>query len=276
MRLEYVYGDQLAWRLVVINLTDSDPEEAARLAEGAPTLQRLYGMPIVPVPRGRPISTEPAARALVAARLFSPGSELRLYRRLAVLWHGGVGLLDEPDLIARAALGAGLDPGTLAEWLVSDRVTAALAEDMRHARSPSEAAWRLEHKLGGRVGGRRYSAGSYEYASEHGTFSLPGFNPIEAHEAVIANLAPGSERRPFPAAAREVLEWADGPLATAELALITRTDQQVLRAELASYARCLPLGAELVWSLEPFDSTFAPTPAALIEAVGAVGGASAA
>ena len=51
--------------------------EAEKLAEGAPTLQRRYGMPIDPAPYPRPASSEPACRAVVAARLNAPEPRTR-------------------------------------------------------------------------------------------------------------------------------------------------------------------------------------------------------
>ena len=57
--------------MIVLTL---EPGEAERLAEGAPNLQRLYGMPIDPAPYARTASSEPACRAVVAARLHAPGS----------------------------------------------------------------------------------------------------------------------------------------------------------------------------------------------------------
>src|SRR4029077_17579926 len=74
-RVRWHYGDQLAWRHVMIVLTDGDRREAEGLAEGAPNLQRLYGMPIDPAPRARPASSETACRAVIAARLFAPAAE---------------------------------------------------------------------------------------------------------------------------------------------------------------------------------------------------------
>jgi predicted DsbA family dithiol-disulfide isomerase len=60
-------------------------------------------------------SSEPACRAVVAARVHAPGDEPALLRRLRVRTMAG-GLLDDPDLIAAAAVDAGLDPHALAEW----------------------------------------------------------------------------------------------------------------------------------------------------------------
>lgn len=248
-RLRWHYGEQLIWRDVMIVLTDGDAREAERLAAGAPTLQRLHGMPIDPAPRARPASSEPACRAVIAARLFAPGAQEVLLRRLRVLCQGG-GLLDDPGLIARATLEAGLEPAQMGEWLTDERVGAELDADMRSARSPSTAARALGHKLGGRAGARRYSAPSYEFSSAAGAFSLPGFNPIEAYEAAIANLAPGLERRAVATSAHAVLAWAAEPLATAEIAIVMQADVALVRSELARTARCLPAGADSYWSLE--------------------------
>ena len=111
-RVRWHYGDQLEWRHVMIVLTDGDRREAEGLAEGAPTLQRLYGMPIDPAPRRRPASSEPGCRAVIAARLFAAAeSEERLLRSLRVRGMAGA-LLDDPDLIAAAAADAGIDAGS--------------------------------------------------------------------------------------------------------------------------------------------------------------------
>ena len=71
-RLRWHYGDGLTWRLRMIVLT-LEEGEAEKLAEGAPGLQAKYGMPIDPAPYPRPASSEPACRAVVAARLHAPG-----------------------------------------------------------------------------------------------------------------------------------------------------------------------------------------------------------
>jgi hypothetical protein len=120
LRLRWRYGDQLVWRTRLIALT-LEPGETERLAEGAPNLQRIHGMPIDPVPSARPVSSEPACRAVVAARLHAPGTEEALLRRLRVRVMQR-GLLDDPELIAAAARDIGLDPAQLAEWCARDDV----------------------------------------------------------------------------------------------------------------------------------------------------------
>src|SRR3954466_8413402 len=159
IRLRWHYGEQLHWRTRMIVLT-REPGEAEKLASGAPTLQRRYGMPIDPAPYPRPASSEPACRAVVAARLHAPEAAQPLLRRLRVRRMAG-GLLDDPALIAAAADDVGLDSTRLAAWCERPDVRAALDEDIARARDPSPAARALGHKLGGPPEQRRYTAPSY-------------------------------------------------------------------------------------------------------------------
>jgi predicted DsbA family dithiol-disulfide isomerase len=241
-RLRWHYGDQLTWRLRMIVLT-LEPGEPEKLAEGAPGLQRRYGMPIDPAPFPRTFSSEPACLAVVAAREHAPGSESALLRRLRMrLWAGG--LLDDPSLIDGAAADAGLDPEALQRWCATPEARAALDADIAAARSPARAARALDHKLGGPPGQRRYTAPSCEI----GGFAIPGFNPVEVYETAIANLAPELERRPKPASVEELLAWADEPLATAEVVAVTQLDEPVARAALARVAHPIPAGADFYWT----------------------------
>lgn len=249
LRLRWHYGDQLRWhtRMIVLTL---EPGEAEKLAEGAPTLQRRYGMPIDPAPYARPVSSEPACRAVVAARVNAPAAAEPLLRRLRVRVMVG-GLLDEPELIAAAARDAGLDPAELERWCESEEVRDALRADTDAARSPSPAARALDHKLGGPAEQRRYTAPSYELSHpERGTaVAIPGFNPVEAYETAIANLAPELVRRPRPATVEELLAWAGEPLATAEVAAVAQLDPVRARVALGKVARPLPAGADFYWTL---------------------------
>ena len=246
MRLRWHYGEQLVWRTRMIVLT-LEPGEAARLAEGAPNLQRIHGMPIDPAPYARPASSEPACRAVVAARVHAPGTEERLLRRLRVRVMQN-GLLDDPELIAAAARDAGLDPAELEAWCAQDDVEAALQSDIAAARAPHPAARQLDHKLGGPRDGRRYTAPSYELTHDGVTVAVPGFNPIEAYETAIANLAPDAVRRPKPMHVEEVLAWAEEPLATAEVALIAQLSPRSARAALSRVATPHAAGADFYWT----------------------------
>ncbi len=247
LRLRWHYGDGLRWRLTMIVLT-LEPGEAEKLASGAAGLQARYGMPIHPFPASRPASSEPACRAVVAARLNAPGSDGRLLRALRVRTMSG-GLLDDPQLIGAAAREAGLDPEQLRAWSEEPDTDEALAQDIADSRRPSAAARALDHKLGGPADERRYTAPSYELATAEASTCLPGFNPVEAYEAAIANLDPALMRRPPPDTVAELLEWADVPLATAEIVAIMQQPEAEVRAELARRARALPAGADTYWTL---------------------------
>ena len=248
MRLRWHYGNQFVWRTRMIVLT-LEPGEAERLAQGAPNLQRIYGMPIDPVPYARTASSEPACRAVVAARVNAPGTAERLLRRLRVRVMQQ-GLLDDPELIAAAARDAGLNPVELDEWCKRDDVEAELQADIEAARTPHPVARALDHKLGGPRSRRRYTAPSYELTRSDGAQAVvPGFNPIEAYETAITNLVPELERRRKPRHAEEVLAWAGEPLATAEVALIMQLDPRDARAALSRVATPVAAGADFYWTL---------------------------
>jgi predicted DsbA family dithiol-disulfide isomerase len=242
-RLRWHYGEGLSWSLRMIILT-REHGEAEKLAEGAPGLQRKFGMPIHPAPYPRPASSEPACRAVVAARLHAPERAEALVRRLRVRTMLG-GLLDDPALIAAAAREAGLDPGTLSAWAATDETATELEADAAAARHPSPAARALDHKLGGPAGERRYTAPSYIINGA----AVPGFNPVEVYEVAIANLRPQLPRRPRPASAYEVLTWADEPLATAEVAMIMQVGIADARRALGEVGRFEPAGADGYWTL---------------------------
>jgi predicted DsbA family dithiol-disulfide isomerase len=242
-RLRWHYGDGLRWKETMIVLT-REPGEAEKLAQGAAGLQRRFGMPIAPAPHPRPASSEPACRAVVGARLHAPERAQALLRRLRVRVMQG-GLLDDPALIDGAAADAGLDPPTLASWCATADVAAALEADVAAARSPLPAARALDHKLGGPAHERRYTAPSYVIDG----VAIPGFNPVETYEAVIANCDPDLPRRRKPESVRELIAWAGTPLATAEVALVMQVDIEAARDALSSVARWERAGADGYWTL---------------------------
>jgi len=187
----------------------------------------------------------------VAARLNAPAAEERLLRRLRVRAMLGE-LLDEPATIAAAACDVGLDPAELSRWCDSAPVVDALRADMEAARSPSPAARALDHKLGGPADERRYTTPSYvlTHTGSERAITIPGFHPVEAYEAAIANLEPQLARRPKPATVEEVLSWSAEPLATAEVAAIAQLDPAQARVALSRVARPVAAGSDFYWHRE--------------------------
>jgi 2-hydroxychromene-2-carboxylate isomerase len=255
-RINWLYGDRIAWRTVMVGLS-ATPEEAASHGSTPATLagalQRIahdHGMPIDTSERPRLAATVPACRAVIGARLHAPDRERHLLRRLRV--HGMSGrLLDEPATIAAAAGDAGLDPADVERWARGDDVTEALRADMEQAREPLPAARVLDAKLANWSGGRRYTCPSYEICrvADDVRIAVPGFQPFAAYDVVLANLVPGLERRDPPASVEEVLAWTGTPLATREVAVVCDVTHERARELLGRVADERHVGFDGFWTL---------------------------
>ncbi|MCW2921220.1 MAG: hypothetical protein JWL76_1094 [Thermoleophilia bacterium] len=256
LQLRWHYGDQLAWRNVMIGLHETTETAAAKgltpdlIEPVMRKLQSTYGMPIDVARRPRVPGTVPACRAVVGVRLHAPDPALEdaFLRRLRVRYMAGE-LLDEQSTIDAAAADIGIAVADLATWTADPATEAALRDDMRTARTPHPSALVLNHKLSpSEDGGRRYSAPSYELRSGDDIAAAPGFQPWESYDVAIANLLPGVERRAPAADVAEVLEWAEAPLATAEVAAIRGIDIDAARTELTDAGATFePVGEDGYW-----------------------------
>jgi predicted DsbA family dithiol-disulfide isomerase len=257
-RLQWLYGDQLEWRLRMVGLTER-PEDyidkgftPERQSSSFARLADAYGMPMDTSLRPRMAATMPACRAVVAVRRYAPEQEAPMLRALLVLHFSGQ-LLDDPATLAAAAHRAGLDPTDLANRLAEPETDALLAEDLAQARTPTPTALALEHKLAPTGdGGYRYTCPSYELvrASDGAALSVPGFQPTLAYEVAIANLDPELTRRDAQSVA-EVLEWAGERLATAEIAAVCEIDLGEAREELGHVAGEEHIGSDGLWAPQP-------------------------
>jgi predicted DsbA family dithiol-disulfide isomerase len=259
LRLLWLYGEQIAWELHMVVLSETPPEGMTpeTVSAGYRRLAVRFRMPIDWSQRVRVAPSVHACRAVVATRLRWPEREAAMLRRLRVLHFAGE-LLDDSDTLERAAEQAGLPVAELARYAAEPEVEAALQADMRAARSPSPAARAQDYKLGGAAEQRRYTCPSYELLRNTEPpadwptamrVDLPGFRPVEAYEAAIANLAPELTRRPDPKTAAEVLEWAGMPLATVEVVAVMDREPADVRGELARAAGFEPVGVDGYWSL---------------------------
>jgi predicted DsbA family dithiol-disulfide isomerase len=253
LRLNWLYGDQLAWTDRMIVLT----EDAATLhavfpppahAKALATIRERFGMPIDATERPRSAASAPACAAVVAARLHAPERQEALLRALRVRVMSGE-LPDDDATIDAAAQDAGIDPDELRGWTASEDAVAALAADRAAAREPIAAAQLLGHKLGGPADARRYSPPTYVASAGDVHAVAPGYQPIESYEVLLANLAPDLERRADPAGVEEVLAWAGTPLATVEVAALCGMGRDDARTALvAAGATERPVGADAYWS----------------------------
>jgi len=254
-KIEWLYGDQIAWQLMMVGLAEDPNEFAARgltpgkLAAGTKTIAGAHGMPINSAERERLTATLPACRAVVAAGLNAPGCQQTLLRAIQVRGFGGE-LIDEPATIAAAAVDAGLDPRELRQWSADEQTAAALAAELARARQPLPAALVMDERLADWEGGRRYSCPSYELRAEgREPIAIPGFQPWPVYDVALANLAPTANRRAAPDDPRELLEWAGEPLATREVAVVMGIEHDQAATALAEVAQRREVGSDCYWSL---------------------------
>jgi predicted DsbA family dithiol-disulfide isomerase len=256
-RLEWLYRDDVEWQSRMVVLADSPGHYEARgftpdkQAASFRKIAAEHGMPIDTSERPRMAATRPACRAVVATRLHAPERYRRLLRCLRVHNFAGDGLLDEPEMLTLAAESAGLDPAELERWMEDPRVDEEMQEDMAAARKPMRAARILDHKLANWSGGVRYTCPSYEVTrlSDGVTIAVPGFQPFAVYDVLLANLVPGTERREAPDDVEEILRWADGPIATREVAVVADVDQRDARERLGRVASERHVGADGFWTL---------------------------
>ena len=215
--LEWRYGAQLDWRLVLIGLTEHAQEYVdrgytpLRSAEGYARRFRRFGMPFAPEPRARVIGTGRACRAVVAARLQSPGSEWAVFRALQFAWFTTTLLLDEDDGIAEALAGVpGIDLGAVIGSIDTPEVEEAYQRDRSEARNAVGSPAELQGKTATTDGPVRFTAPSVVFEHAGRRLVAGGWQTIEAYDVLVANLIPDGDRRGVPDDPLELLERFPG------------------------------------------------------------------
>ncbi len=222
--IEWRYGDQIDWTLVLIGLTEDAEQYAQR---GYTTLRgalgqltfRRHGMPFSPAPKDRLSATARACRAVVAARLANPGSEWAAFRALQ-LAQFTTPLVLEDDAGLRDVLAEvpGVDATAVLGALDSDAVTEAYEADKAQSRTAQGSATELQGKAGNTDGQVRYTAPSIIFTSGDSRLEAGGFQPVEAYDVVIANLDPTLTRQAPPETPEPLLVRFPGGLTTQEVA----------------------------------------------------------
>jgi predicted DsbA family dithiol-disulfide isomerase len=240
-QLAWRFGDALHWRTRVVGLArDAAVQEAKGFTaeRNAAVLRNFdrFGMPLTETDTRPPAGTWDACRWFVAARGTDAAGAGRLLRALRVAGLAEARAIDHPDVLRDAARTAGLDPVRLEAIVAEEATEEAFRADLGAARTPGEIALAMDHKLAdvepdwdGEQGpsGRRYTCPSYVFTADGRTAEVPGFQPWSTIEAVLANLAPGLERRPWPTDPVEVLRWAPVPLATQEVSALLHEERHV-------------------------------------------------
>jgi len=265
--IEWRYGDQLDWRLVLVGLS----EDVSRYAELGFTPQRMassglmfrerYGMPFAVQPKPRLSASSRACRAVIAARREWPGSEWRVFRALQLANFNSPLLFDDDEQMLEALGGVpGVDAARIVS-LIDDRdVLGEYERDKAQTRMAAGSPTALQGKAGNSDGAVRYTAPSLLFETADGRrLEAGGFQPVEAYDVVIANLDPTLERQAPPEDPGPLLEYFDFALTTQEVAaLMTRGNDAPDRvaAETALVALVAEgraerqaLGDDAVWSV---------------------------
>ena len=225
--LEWRYGDQLAWRLVVIGLTEHRRQYEARgytplrAARSQTEFRDRFGMPFAATPKARMAGTSRACRAIVAARLDRPGSEWAALRALQLANFTTTMLLDDDgDLAAALDAVPGVDGAALVGRIDDADVVAAYERDREEARSAAGSAAELQGKTATTDGPVRFTAPSVVLALNGSRLVAGGWQPLPAYDVLVANLDPGLRREPPPEDPEPLLERFPGGLTTQEVAVM--------------------------------------------------------
>lgn len=209
--LEWRYGAQLDWRLVLIGLSDDPQQYVERgytpVSRAIGQLDfRRFGMPFSIAPKSRVTATAPACRVIAAARIAAPGSEWRVLRALQQANFTSGLLIDEVDGL-RAVLDRldDIDTDAVLELLDSAQVDTAYQGDYAEARTAAVGPGALQGKTANTDGLERHTAPSVIFERAGQRLEATGFQPIEAYDVLVANLDPTLDRRGPAASALEVL-----------------------------------------------------------------------
>jgi hypothetical protein len=269
--IEWRYGDQLDWRLVLVGLSEDISRYAEhgftplRMASSGLMFRERYGMPFAPNPKPRLSASSRACRAVIAARRQWPGSEWRVFRALQLANFNTPLLFDDDDQM-REVLRAvpGVDGDEIVALIDDPDVLSAYEDDKAQTRTAAGSPTELQGKAGNSDGAVRYTAPSLLFETADGRrLEAGGFQPVEAYDVVIANLDPTLERRTAPEDPADLLAFFDFGLTTQEVAaLMTRGNDRPDRVaaetallQLVSEGRAErhALGGDALW-LAPGES----------------------
>jgi hypothetical protein len=248
---------------VLIGLTESSEQYVARgytPVRGALGQLRFrrYGMPFSPSPKPRVSATARACRAIVAARLESPGSEWAALRALQLANFTSPLVLEDDRLLAQVLDGiAGLDGASIVGALDSAEVTEAYERDRAEARSAEGSPAELQGKTATTDGPVRFTAPSVVFEQNGTRLVAGGWQPVEAYDVLVANVDPEIERQAPPDTPEPLLEHFPEGLTTQEVTLLmTRgndapdraaTETALIELVGAGRARREPLGDDALW-----------------------------
>ena len=226
--LQRRYGDQLAWRHVMIGLAEDGAlyEERGFGAEAMALAYRRFrgrGMPFATTPRPRVHGTWAMCRVVIATRRLFPQREWAVFRALQFAQFTTTLALDDPDDLLEALHGVeNIDAAAIVACAHDPDVDAHFAADRELARSAAGSATEAQGKAATTPEGEvRYTAPSLLFEDPRGRrLEAGGFQPVEAYDVVIANLDPSLTRRAPAGDPVTVVEAFPDGLATGEIAAV--------------------------------------------------------
>jgi predicted DsbA family dithiol-disulfide isomerase len=191
--------------------------------EGWLDFGRRFGMPVSSTPRTRLISSGRACRAVKAAERDGAAAATRMLRGLRLEWFTSTLLLDADEGIAEVAEAAGLDGAAIVAGIDDPDVEAAYQRDRAEARSAAEtgAPAVAQGRAAGSESGTRFTAPSLVFERDGRRLVAGGWQPFDAYDLCVANLAPELPRRPRPEPADLLAAYPSG-LVTVEVAEVCR------------------------------------------------------
>jgi 2-hydroxychromene-2-carboxylate isomerase len=262
--LQWRYGDQLAWRHVMIGLT----EDAAQYAErGYTTLRmaqgnrrfRRFGMPFGRGPKQRLSATARACRAVIAVRLAHPELEWAAFRSLQFTqFTTELPIESDAAIVDALRRVPGVDAEELLAAVDSEPVLAAYEADRAEARTAAGSPTEFQGKAADTDGAVRYTAPSLVFEHADGRrLEAGGFQSLDAYDVCIANLDTSLERRGAPEDLAELLDAFPHGLTAAEVAacLVPMPDfadpeaaeDALLELADAGRATAVPIGDGAIW-----------------------------
>jgi predicted DsbA family dithiol-disulfide isomerase len=225
--IEWRYGEQLSWRLVLIGLTEDASQYERRGytplggALGQLRFRRRYGMPFAPAPKARLSATARACRAVVAARLAHPGTEWAVFRAIQLANFTGPLVLEDDEMLRDVLREVpGVDADAIIAALDSPEVSEAYEADKADTRRAAGSAAELQGKTATTDGPVRFTAPSIVFQSNGTSLVAGGFQPVEAYDILVTNLDPTLTRQAPPETPEPLLEAFPGGLTTQEVAAL--------------------------------------------------------
>jgi protein-disulfide isomerase-like protein with CxxC motif len=261
--LNWRYGEQLRWRLVMIGLTEHAEQYVQRgYTPGSRLLNdREFrderGMPFSLDLKARVAGTSRACRTVVTARLRDPALEEPVFRALQFTQFTTPLLIDEDADLALALNDHGLPGDELVAAIDDPAVVEAYERDRAEARTAEGSPTESQGKAAQTDGPVRYTAPSLIFELDGRRLEAGGFQPVEAYDIVIANLDPTLERRPAPKSPLDALRAFPGGLVTQEVAAVmtrgndlidrTATEDALLTLVGEGAATRQPLANDAIW-----------------------------